>query len=76
MLRKYYQLDLRSGTVFQSPVYQLQPNDIVYVGATAKKLKMIDANPESQKGWQLLFGITSVISTLVTLAITISNSNK
>lgn len=34
--RKYYKIDLRSGAVFQSPVYQLEPNDIVYVGANKK----------------------------------------
>jgi polysaccharide export outer membrane protein len=69
--RKVYRVDLRSGALFQSPVYQLQPNDIIYVGANHKKLKSLNSDPESQKGWQLLFGITSVVSTLVTLLITI-----
>lgn len=73
-IRRYYHIDLRSGTLFQSPVYQLQPNDIVYVNASNKKLTTLEANPDSQKGWQLLIGITSVISTLVTLIITIAKN--
>lgn len=37
----YIQMDLTSGSLFQSPGYQLQPNDIVYVGPTDTKLKAI-----------------------------------
>jgi polysaccharide biosynthesis/export protein len=72
--RKYYSVDLRSGSLFQSPVYQLQPNDIVYVNATARKLRTLNINPESQRGWQLFFGIISVVSTIATLVITISKN--
>lgn len=72
--RKYYNIDLRSGTLFQSPVYLLQPNDIVYVNATDRKLRMLNTNPDGQKGWQLFFGITSVVTTVATLIITIKNS--
>ena len=74
--RKYYNIDLRSGTLFQSPVYLLQPNDIVYVNASDKKLRMVNTNPDGQKGWQLFFGITSVATTIATLVITIINNNK
>lgn len=72
LTRKYYNIDLRSGALFQSPVYLLQPNDIVYVNATEKKLRMVNSNPDSQKGWQLFFGMTSVAATIVTLLITIA----
>jgi polysaccharide export outer membrane protein len=72
--RKYYNIDLRSGSLFQSPVYQLQPNDIVYVNATERKLKTLNVNPESQRGWQLFFGIVSVVSTIAALIITISKN--
>ena len=71
LTRKYYNVDLRSGALFQSPVYLLQPNDIVYVSATERKLKTLNSNPDSQKGWQLFFGITSVATTIATLLITI-----
>jgi len=76
LTRKYYNIDLRSGTLFQSPVYLLEPNDIVYVNATDKKLKMVNSNPDGQKGWQLFFGITSVATTVTALIITIINNNK
>jgi len=76
LTRKYYNIDLRSGALFQSPVYLLEPNDIVYVNATERKLKMLNNNPDSQKGWQLFFGITSVATTIATLLITIINNNK
>ncbi len=35
----YIQADITSGSLFQSPAYQLQSNDIVYVGANLKKLQ-------------------------------------
>jgi len=76
LARKYYNIDLRSGALFQSPVYLLEPNDIVYVNATDRKLKMVNSNPDGQKGWQLFFGITSVATTIATLLITIINNNK
>jgi polysaccharide export outer membrane protein len=76
LTRKYYNIDLRSGTLFQSPAYLLEPNDIVYVNATERKLKTLNNNPDSQKGWQLAFGITSVITTVATLLITVINNNK
>ena len=76
LTRKYYNIDLRSGTLFQSPVYLLEPNDIVYVNATEKKLRMVNNNPDGQKGWQLFFGITSVATTIAALLITIINNNK
>ncbi|MEP6583368.1 MAG: polysaccharide biosynthesis/export family protein [Ginsengibacter sp.] len=40
----YIQMDLTSGSVFQSPAYQLHPNDIVYVGANNKKLESVNKN--------------------------------
>ena len=76
LTRKYDNIDLRSGTLFQSPVYLLEPNDSVYVNATEKKLRMVNNNPDGQKGWQLFFGITSVATTIAALLITIINNNK
>jgi polysaccharide export outer membrane protein len=69
--RKYYSVDLRSGALFQSPAYLLQPNDVVYVCATERKLKTLKNNPDGQKGWQLTFGITSALTTITTLLLTI-----
>ena len=43
----YIQMDLTSGSLFQSPGYQLQPNDIVYVGPTIDKLKSLKTKNNS-----------------------------
>lgn len=46
--RHYYSLDLRSGAVFQSPAYFLQPNDIVYVEPNDFRLKSLAVDPTKQ----------------------------
>ena len=62
----YYKIDLRNKNIFQSPVYILQPNDIVYVGPTKNKLKTLNADPDLQRK-------TGLILTVVSLVLTISN---
>jgi colanic acid biosynthesis glycosyl transferase WcaI len=69
--RKVYSIDLRSGSLFQSPAYLLQPDDVVYVSSTAKKLRMLNNNPDSQKSWGIAFGLTSAMATVATLLITV-----
>jgi polysaccharide biosynthesis/export protein len=71
-IRKYYYLDLRSGTIFQSPGYQLQPNDIVYVSANKTKLKTLNIDPEAQRRTGLIFNSISLIVTVVTFIITLT----
>jgi len=62
--RKFYKIDLRSTYLFQSPAYQLQPNDIVYVGANAKKIAALNRNEhEGQKNWTFFLSIVSVATT-------------
>jgi len=41
-VKQIYEIDLRSAALFESPVYQLQQNDIVYVNATNSKLKAVN----------------------------------
>jgi polysaccharide biosynthesis/export protein len=40
-VRQFYEIDLRSAAIFESPVYQLQQNDIVYINANKTKLKAV-----------------------------------
>ena len=62
--RKFYQVDLRSASLFQSPAYQLQPNDIVYVGANDKKIERLNRNDhEGQKSWAFFLSVVSVATT-------------
>lgn len=47
--RSYYTLDLRSGGVFQSPAYLLQPNDIVYVEPNNVRIRNVNFDPREQE---------------------------
>jgi len=68
--RIYHTVDLRNKNLFESPVYVLQPNDIVYVGPNKTKLKNLSVDPEAQRRTGLFFTITSVIVSVGTLIIT------
>jgi polysaccharide biosynthesis/export protein len=57
--RKSYTVDLRSGAAYQSPVFQLQQNDLVYVGANVNKLKAVNTNPNVQRDIQIGLAIAS-----------------
>ncbi len=66
----YHRIDLRSRDFFQSPVYVLQPNDIVYVSPTKNKLKNLSADPDAQRKTGLLLTSVSVVVAVGTLIIT------
>lgn len=65
--RKIYKVDLRSGSLFQSPVYLLQSNDILYVGASDQKFKELKAGSSSntQQGIQIFGTIIGLFSSIV-----------
>ena len=65
----YYTIDLRSKTLFESPVYILQPNDIVYVSPNSLKLKNLNVDPEKQRRSGLFLAITSVAVSIASLLI-------
>lgn len=66
----YYKIDLRSKTIFQSPVYTLQPNDIVYVSPDEIKLKQLNRDPDTERKTNLLITGISVLISVATLIIT------
>ena len=68
----YYTIDLRSKSLFESPVYILQPNDIVYVSPNNVKLKNLNIDPEAQRRTGLFFAIASVAISIASLLITTS----
>lgn len=72
--RKYYPVNLNSGALFQSPVFQLQQNDVVYVQANANKLSELDVNPKAQRNLQLGFTLASFAVLLINLFFTIKNN--
>lgn len=64
-----YKIDLRTKTVFQSPMYMLQPNDIVYVQPNKFKLINLGMDPEKQRKTNLLFSITSIVLAVIGLVV-------
>lgn len=56
-----YKIDLRSTDFMNSPAYQMQQNDVVYVGANDIKLKTLNINPTFQRDFTL---IVTTVSTL------------
>lgn len=46
---KPYTVDLRNAAFINSPAYQLQQNDVIYVGANNIKLKTVNVNPNFQR---------------------------
>ncbi len=72
--RSYYSLDLRSGGVFQSPAYLMQPNDIVYVQPNNLKLKQINLDPNRQYTQRNIFGYISIAVGLISLVVSLIRS--
>jgi polysaccharide biosynthesis/export protein len=68
----FYKVDLRDRNIFKSPVYLLQPNDIVYVGPTKNKLENLDISPNSQKTTSLVFGLIGISISIATLIVSLS----
>jgi polysaccharide export outer membrane protein len=61
----YNTIDLTNQNFILSPVYLLEPNDIVYVKPNANKLKDLSANPDAQRKTGI---ILSVVGILVSVA--------
>ena len=65
----YRTIDLRSKTIFESPVYVLQPNDIVYVAPNKIKLKNLSIDPDAQRKTGLFFTVFSALVSIATLVV-------
>jgi polysaccharide export outer membrane protein len=69
-----YKLDLRSRAIFESPVYYLQPNDIVYVNPNKHKIKNLDVDPTAQRRTGLFFSITSILLSIASIIVFANNN--
>lgn len=68
--RKHYTVNLsNSRALFASPVYQLQPNDIVYVSPSENKLKNLASDPEAARRRGLIFSAIGIAATITNLII-------
>ncbi|MEO6228729.1 MAG: polysaccharide biosynthesis/export family protein [Ferruginibacter sp.] len=73
--RRLYKVDIRSGSLFQSPVYNLQSNDIVYVGANFQKFKSLKSNNNTTT-LRALQVFSTVLGLFTTILYTINYLNK
>ncbi len=64
---KHYYVDLRKTDFMNSPAYQLQQNDIVYVKPNDVKLKTVHRNPNFDRDTQIVFTIFGLITSTITL---------
>lgn len=73
-IRKMYKVDLRSGSLFQSPAYLMQSHDILYVNASEQKFQELQLQSRNnlQRGLQII----GMFLGLVTTAIVLSQSFK
>jgi polysaccharide export outer membrane protein len=69
-----YRIDLRNRAIFESPVYYLQPNDIVYVNPNKYKLKNLDVDPSAQRKTGLFFSITSILLSIASIIVFANNN--
>jgi polysaccharide export outer membrane protein len=65
----FFKADIRNRNIFKSPVYLLQPNDIVYVNPDKYKLENLSISPKAQKNTALIFGIIGISLSIATLLV-------
>src|SRR5450432_4685 len=73
--RVYHNVDLRDKDIFQSPVYIMEPNDVVYVPPNRYKLRNLSLNPEKQRNTTLLLSILFAAVSVASLIVAISYHN-
>ena len=64
-----HRIDLRNKEIFNSPVYMLHPNDIVYVSPNKNKLRGLNVDPEAQRKTGLLFSGITVFASIASILI-------
>lgn len=69
--RIFYKVDLRSVDLFDSPAYNLQQNDVVYVEPNKVRAGQSTINENNVKSVSLWISIASFLTTLATLLVTV-----
>lgn len=67
--KQFYEIDLRSPDVFNSPYYYLRQNDIIYVAPN----KAQASRSEYNQTWSTMISVTSLLVTIATFVYTLSN---
>ena len=63
--RRIATVDLRSKTLFSSPFYYLQQNDVIYVNRSQHRFNMLRG--DSAQWWSLGLGATGIVALVITL---------
>ena len=71
--RIIYQVDLRSASIFESPAYYLQQNDIVYVEPNKVRAGQSTINENNIKSVSLWVSVGSFLTSLAVLIVNILN---
>lgn len=74
--RTTYNVDLRSTSLFKSPVYYLKQNDIVYVQPNKVRAGQSTINENNMKSVTLWMSIASLLSSIGVLISTIINNRN
>jgi polysaccharide export outer membrane protein len=65
---KHYTVDMRgANNMFNSPVFQLQQNDMIYVSPNDIKLKSVKRNPNVDRDLQLTLSFVSIAAFMITI---------
>ncbi len=67
----FYRVDLRDRKIFKSPVYYLQPNDIVYVDPNKYKLAAMTIDPKAQAKTAIIFSVLGLALSIANIFLTI-----
>ena len=67
----FYKADLHDRNIFKSPVYLLQPNDIVYITPNKYKLESLNVSPNAQKTTAIIFSLVGISIGIVTLIVSL-----
>lgn len=71
--RKLYTVDLKSKDLFNSPVYYLQQNDIIYVIPNNQKAAARDYNSNSFRQWGTWLSLFSFAGSIATVIVALTN---
>lgn len=70
--RKMYAVDLKSKDLFDSPVYYLQQNDIIYVLPNDQKAASRDANSSSFMRWNTWVSMITLAGSIATMVVALT----
>ena len=71
--RIFYKVDLRSVDMFDSPAYNLQQNDVVYVEPNNVRAGQSTINENNLKSVSMWMSIISFLTSMATLIVSIVN---